>query len=487
MFTRIAVLFSLFAVILGIWFTLPSLNISTKQVPQFSVNEDQDNTLTSYQKKTRKHTYDQSFNTLKPSITPAPVEQSNIAKNNDTEEIVTANTEYPNVYRANPNFVDTQTLKKNIASENPNISKDYFGREDKTPKIAYKAASLIKATKSDAGSKQILSNFAEQDSLEEFVDSSIEEGSTGVKVDLPFTVTFDRIPDNLMIDKLRFVPEVSFGKSLNGNVLSVTPTGMSRNTRYTFGIQTIDSCQLTQISLCQQKLSWLYSLSFQTDYKDTIIYGKSEEGRDLISNIYGKCAEAAKCKKIMLTGGIHGSESQSGDLEKLQSFIEQNPQEIVDKNKVIIIVPFANPDGTASNKRYNANDVNLNRNFPTDFVACDICGSTALSEKESKYLVDLTLAQKPNFLISFHSQWPPDGAIFRGSDTNLETVDFAKWVSERTGYPVSMFPDIPTIPGDQTVWAESQNIRSLIIESKSISDGTWDKNLNLYLSLLRDL
>jgi hypothetical protein len=486
MFTRVAVLFSLLTVILGIWFTLPGLRISTKQAVQFSTVGEIDSSLAVYQKKTRKHSYDQSFESIKTAVPLAIQDQFSIPKNTEVQEKIITDFENQNKYVTNVNFVETETLKKEIAAKNPNISKDYFGREDKIPKIDYRSGYIKLATASNQNN-QIKGLFSRAiGSMQGFSSSSIENGATGIKVDEPFTLTFDRIPDNSTIENLSFSPDAEFTKSLNKNILTITPIGMNRDTNYTFSSPIIANCVLSLPESCEQKPRSDYTLSFQTDYKQKIVYGKSEEGIDLVSNIYGNCIVKATCKKIMLTGGVHGSEWQSGDLAKLQTYIEQNPQEIINKNKIIIIVPLVNPDGKLQNKRYNANDINLNRNFPTNFINCDICGSSPLSEKESKYLVDFTLLQKPDVLISYHSQWPPDGIIFKGDDNNPKTINFAEWVSQRTGYPVGSFSDSDSVPGDQTVWAESQGISSLLVESKFTGEDDWGKNFNLYTSLLRD-
>lgn len=488
MFARITIFLSLIVVVSGIWFTLPGLGLgiaSKKSTSQFATVSNGDTKLESYQKKTRKRSYDQSLNLSIPPTLPTVQEQGDNVKSSDFDVENTLE-QNKNVYRTDAQFVDTKTLKKEIISKNLNESKDQDDHENQTPQIAYKPPSLILATSSVPSDPVKTFSLKNTVDLNGFASSSIQNNAKSIKIDQPFTVTFKTIPDKQIIDNLRFYPEVSFTKSLNGNTLTISPNDMVPQTKYVFGVATIELCKLSLSSNCNQSSNWSYSVSFETDYKQTLIYGKSEEGRDLVANIYGHCKKIDTCKKIMLTGGIHGSEWRSGDLTQLQTYIEQNPQEIIDKNKVIIIVPFTNPDGTALDQRYNVNGVNLNRNFPADFVTCDQCGAAAESEKETKYLVDFTLQQKPNVLISYHSQWPPDGIIFRGSDDNEDTIKFAEWVSQRTGYAVGVFPDFPSVPGDQTVWAESKGIRSLIIESSSVAASDWDKNFNLYLSLLRD-
>ncbi|MBC7472195.1 MAG: DUF2817 domain-containing protein [candidate division SR1 bacterium] len=487
MFTRIIIFLSLIVIILGIWFTLPGINIASKKSTlQFTTIANKDTNLESYQKKTRKRTYDQTPSLTTLSILPSTQKQINNFVEDSNFDLANLSEENKNIYNTEAKFVDTKTLKKEATFKNLNEIKNQVDRENQIPQIAYKAPFLTLATNSTSNDLTKTFSLENTIDLNGFLFSSIENNTKAVKIDQSFTVTFKIVPDKRIIDSLRFYPEVSFTKSLNGNVLTVSPTKMVAKTNYIFGIATIEVCKLSLPSNCRQNSNWSYSLSFETDYKQTLIYGKSEEGRDLVVNIYGSCTQISTCKKIMLTAGIHGSEWQSGDLAQLQTYIEQNPQEIIDKNKVIIIVPLANPDGTASSNRYNARNINLNRNFTSNFVTCDECGAFAESEKETKYLATFILQQQPSVLISYHSQWPPNGIIFRGNDYNLDTIKFAEWVSQRTGYAVGVFPDIPSVPGDQTVWAESKGIRSLIIESSSLSATDWDKNFNLYLSLIRD-
>jgi Zinc carboxypeptidase len=485
MFTRLVVLFSLILVIVGIWFTMPSLHVPKSQDPQFaSASGDSESTtgdsdkLASYQKRTRKHSYDRDadyagisvFEQKSPELpSPPPSAGAIIAK---AEPSTTTSV----------TFKDTETLKKEIGLPGSDADEN----KQAEVQIAYTPEETIPASnlRTDRVVKSL--SIPSPGNLRGFQSSNIAHGSTSVSVDQVFTLNFSVVPDISVIDKLTFLPNLAFTKSLNGNVLTVTPSRMERATKYTFGLPLIWPCKQSLSSTCERGSNWSYYYTFQTDYKETLVYGKSEQGRDLVAKTYGYCTNQNTCKKIMLTGGIHGSEWKSGDLTQLQGYIEQNPQEILNKNKIITIVPFTNPDGTALNTRFNARNINLNRNFPAYFASCDVCGTSSLSEKESKALADLTSQLKPNVLISYHAQWPPDGIIFRGDDSNQDTINLANWVSQRTGYPVGEFDSGNNVSGDQTVWAETQGIRSLIIESTSTENSDWNKNFNLYLSLLRD-
>ncbi len=320
-----------------------------------------------------------------------------------------------------------------------------------------------------------------------FTDSTINHNSQNVPVNQPFTVT---LPDNYnqkLIENLQFYPKAEFQRSLVGNQLTITPINQQRDTQYIFGLQNNPIC-FTNIQSCNvvPKENWSFGLGFSTAVWQNTVYGKSVQNRDLAGTILGKC-RSNNCIKIMLTGGLHGSEWRSGDLTQLIEYIKNNPAEISGQDKEFYIIPFTNPDGTFLNDRYNARAVNLNRNFPANWESCPQCGSGPNSEPEAQALHDLTWNWRPNYLISYHAQWPPNGIIFRGDDNDQNIRNFAIWVADRTGYPIGEFPGFDTVPGDQTVWAAGQGIQSIIIEASLVENSDWNKNFNMYLALLREV
>jgi hypothetical protein len=321
-----------------------------------------------------------------------------------------------------------------------------------------------------------------------FTATSIDPGFTLSTSTKSFTVTFGSVPSPEVIDAIALTPSTPITKSVKGNTLTINVENLRKNTAYKLGVRLNTPCQPDLKISCDPNQTWSYFLNFSTDAVETVVFGKSVQGRDLVARSFGGCSDEVTCKRIILTGGIHGSEWRSGDLSNLQSYLEQNPSELVGKNKEIIIIPYLNPDGTALNIRENARGVNLNRNFPANYVTCSNCGASSLSEPESQAFYNFLLQKKPTHLISYHAQWPPDGILFKGSDTNSETDTFAQWVSQRTGYPIGYYTEPGSVvSGDQTVWAESVGVRSVIIESTSINSSDWTKNFNMYLGLMRDL
>jgi len=97
--------------------------------------------------------------------------------------------------------------------------------------------------------------------------------------------------------------------------------------------------------------------------------GSSVQGRPVIALVISSGGTKGK-PRVRLTGSIHGNEYISGEI--LFRFIDyltseygvnQSITELVNE-RCIAIIPIFNPDGHEFGRRYNANNVDLNRNFP---------------------------------------------------------------------------------------------------------------------------
>ena len=293
-----------------------------------------------------------------------------------------------------------------------------------------------------------------------------------------------RILNSLILEPDRGELEIK----VTGHTAQVRPlAGFEKDQDYTLGIKVRRMCPVgLEASTCATLDSnWLYKLGFRTTSNFAYPLGTSAQGRTIWAHSFGRC-RSNNCRKIMLTGALHGSEWRSGDLGRLVGILDTNPQYLAGQDKEVLIIPNTNPDGVARNTRYNARGVNLNRNFPAYWEGCSQCGPYPASEPETQLVVNTTNQFDPDYLISYHAQWPPNGIIFRGSDTNEGTIAFANYAARHTGYPVGYFPDFDVVPGDQTVWAESRGTRSLIIEATYVANSDWAKNWPLYQALLRD-
>ena len=111
---------------------------------------------------------------------------------------------------------------------------------------------------------------------------------------------------------------------------------------------------------------------------------------------------------VYILGAIHGNESCSSQLvERTRKLLEQN---INQKNNAVtfIMVPCLNPDGKYLNHRTNANDVDLNRNFPIwDFNDQENCNryyrsSMEVLQPEILALLQLCKIYPPALIYSIH-------------------------------------------------------------------------------------
>lgn len=199
------------------------------------------------------------------------------------------------------------------------------------------------------------------------------------------------------------------------------------------------------------------------------VIGYSVKGRPIVAYYFGSGATT-----VLVTAGIHGSEpSSTSTIQAWVQHLQANAYSLP-ADKRIVVVPNANPDGIAAGTRYNANNVNLGRNFPSPNWKADIetasgmlvngGGSEPGSEPEAKALINLTRQLRPRMQISFHAQGSLVGANLVGDSVNLGNT-YAKTV----GYGV-MFGNPEAymgypITGEFEDWmGEEMGIPAILIE-----------------------
>ena len=87
--------------------------------------------------------------------------------------------------------------------------------------------------------------------------------------------------------------------------------------------------------------------------------GVSVQGRPILAASFGSGE-----RRVLVIGGIHGSEFGSDVAEQFAALLRANPDAVPTGTRVDIVA-CANPDGRAEHKKGNAHAVNLNGNFPT--------------------------------------------------------------------------------------------------------------------------
>tara|TARA_R110002072_G_scaffold67163_3_gene165029 strand:+ start:20674 stop:21441 length:768 start_codon:yes stop_codon:yes gene_type:complete len=172
------------------------------------------------------------------------------------------------------------------------------------------------------------------------------------------------------------------------------------------------------------------------------VIGHSHQGRPLRIRRIGNGP-----RRVIWIGGIHGNEREgSVSTAELPAALSRVPGAL--GQVTLTILEDINPDGTAHNRRGNAEGIDLNRNYPaSNFLAGPAFGQRPLDQPESKALHDLVRAERPHLVIVAHS-WRDDHFInFDGP-----AVRHAELFSEHSGYRVKPSDRIAPTPGSLGSW-----------------------------------
>lgn len=163
---------------------------------------------------------------------------------------------------------------------------------------------------------------------------------------------------------------------------------------------------------------------------------------------------------LFLLGGFHGDEPEG--MFVIDKMREDLPAAGKEFPYNIYLLPCLNPDGKALNTRQNANQVDLNRNFPTaDFQAETVnphtgkasAGSPA-SELETRFMMELVEHYQPVRILSIHSD-------LHLVDYDGPAREMALKMAEKTGYKFVENVGYPT-SGSFGTWAGIEKQIALI-------------------------
>jgi len=233
---------------------------------------------------------------------------------------------------------------------------------------------------------------------------------------------------------------------------------------------------------------------------DQTSIGKSVEGREIPVYHYG-----SGDTEILFVGGIHGGYSWNTVLLAYEAmdYLEANPS-LIPANVKITIIPVLNPDGL--NKvvgsparfevvdaptelaemvagRFNANEVDLNRNFDCAWQATGkwqtktVSGGNAVfSEPESQALKNYVETNKPSAVVVWYSA---AGGVFSSSCQNgilAETKELTNTYATASGYTKYDEFDAYPLTGDMVNWLAKENIPAISVLLTNHTDIEWNKN-----------
>jgi len=127
------------------------------------------------------------------------------------------------------------------------------------------------------------------------------------------------------------------------------------------------------------------------------IVGKSVQNRPIMFAVVGQGLDTT-----FILSTIHGNESAGTPLvQRLAEYLQQHADLL--QGRKVVLLPVVNPDGMAHNSRYNANGVDLNRNFAAANRRNSAQhGYSPLSEPEAAAIASLIRQYSPDRIVSIH-------------------------------------------------------------------------------------
>jgi len=301
------------------------------------------------------------------------------------------------------------------------------------------------------------------------VVTDINIGTSGIDANAKIVITFDQaISQSQDISKLVSLTGGNATVSRSDNQIILQLNNLPRCGQFLLNI----SKSLNSKYDIGSKDDWSYTS--RINCRATKVIGYSVLDRPIIAYYYGTGSTT-----ILFTGGIHGTEpsGQSTMLDWIYN-LDSNAYKIP-ADKQVVIVPSVNPDGLANSSRYNANNVNLDRNFASSSWIADIDsssgivvnggGSVSMSEPETKALANLTSRLQPRLEVSFHAQGRLVGANQMGDSINIGNL-----YADSVGYNSMIGQAEATmgysITGEYEEWAgEQYDTPAILIELPSAS------------------
>ena len=173
---------------------------------------------------------------------------------------------------------------------------------------------------------------------------------------------------------------------------------------------------------------------------ETRVIGRSVAGRPIVA---WRVGQPTSSRKVVVLAAMHGNET--GPSRILANLRDGRPVRGAD----IWLVPTYNPDGVARHARHNARGVDLNRNYPRNWVRLGgsyYSGSRPASEPETAAVMGFLRQVRPRYLVSFHQPLRGVGkTVPRGSA-------FVRRLGRQLRLPVKSFNCTGVCHGTMTEW-----------------------------------
>lgn len=245
----------------------------------------------------------------------------------------------------------------------------------------------------------------------------------------------------------------------------------------------------------------------EPEWPKQAVIGQSVEGRTIETYTFGDGEN-----KLLFVGGIHGGYEWNSVFLAYRAIdhLKEN-LDLVGDNVSVTIIPALNPDGlykitgkagrftvedvketgVVGTGRFNANSVDLNRNFdckwkPESTWRGEIvsAGTAAFSEPEAKALRDYVLKEKPKAVVFWHSQANAVYASECEKGILPATLTLMNLYAKAAGYPSVQSFDAYPVSGDAEGWLASIGIPAITVELATHETIEWAKNLPAFTAVL---
>jgi predicted deacylase len=194
---------------------------------------------------------------------------------------------------------------------------------------------------------------------------------------------------------------------------------------------------------------------------------------------------------LLFVGGVHGGyEANTVRLAEAMIAQFQTDASVIPDSVTVHIIPNLNPDGyalpataSAQARRFNANNIDLNRNFDCRWQPKSTwknetvsAGTAPFSEPETAALRDYVATVNPNAAVFWHSI---GNAVFTsecGETVQDATKLLMNTYASAANYEAAGLWTAYQITGDAEGWLASLGIPAVTVELESRDDIEWDRN-----------
>lgn len=245
-----------------------------------------------------------------------------------------------------------------------------------------------------------------------------------------------------------------------------------------------------------------------TPYRHEII-GKSVEHRFIESYTYG-----TGNTRLLFVGGVHGGYEWNSVLlaYAFLDYLDEHSDEIP-RNISISVIPSLNPDGVykvvgkedrftiadvstdkdiLASGRFNAHEVDLNRNFDCKWKPEGIwksktvsAGGEPFSEPETQALKTFIEKETPVVVVFWHSQANAVYASECEKGILPETLAVMSAYAQASRYPAVKSFGAYEVTGDAEGWLASIGIPAITVELSTHEAVEWDRNFSGVQALLQ--